>query len=88
MLLIGCSDRWNRGQTEGAAAILWVAILLRLPDNASMFYGDFVLTMLCGGQAFACALALGHLVGRLRVRSRALFERLRARTIANLQGRN
>ena len=51
-----------------APALLLVSSLRLIPDDASLFYGDLVLTIVCGGQAFACAWALGRLVERLRPR--------------------
>jgi hypothetical protein len=44
-----------------APALLLMSRLRLIPDHASIFFGNLLLTLVCGGQALVWALALGHL---------------------------
>jgi hypothetical protein len=49
-----------------APALLVVVGLRFITDDASQFVGDFLLTIVCGGQALAWALVLGHAIRKAR----------------------
>jgi hypothetical protein len=46
--------------------VLVASWLPLIPNDASDFYAYFVLTILSGGQAFLTALAMGHLIEKVR----------------------
>jgi hypothetical protein len=49
-----------------APALVVVGRLRIIPDSASPFLGNLVLTIACGAQAIAGALALGMIIGKAR----------------------
>jgi hypothetical protein len=60
-----------------APVLLVVSRQRLIPDSASPFFGNLLLTIACGGQALVWALVLGHLVRKARPALAGIVRRAR-----------